>query len=129
MKIQPAVILRLCLLFLACIALFSGCAINQRVISAPVGTTINTVFIENNPAVMMNGLVEEIQSQVNAMGYGAKIYTGERPKEAIHYLQFTANWRWDMAMYLTYFRATLFEVGRILVTAVYDARCGGANPA
>jgi hypothetical protein len=129
MKNSPVVTLGLCSLLTVFASLFSGCVINRRVIPAPVGTRINTVFIENNPAVLMNGMVGEIQSQIAAMGYGAKIYTGERPKEAVHYMQFNANWRWDMAMYLTYFHATLFEDGRVLGTAEYDARYGGANPA
>lgn len=107
--------------------LLSSCAINQRVVSAPAGTVIATVFIQKNPKVLMKGLHEELENQVRAMGYETKTYLGERPKEAKHYIEYSANWKWDMAMYLTYFNATLFEDGRILGTAEYDARSGGAN--
>jgi len=34
---------------------------------------------------------------------------------------------WDMAMYLTYFHATLYEDGRVLGEVEYDAKMGGAN--
>ena len=32
-----------------------------------------------------------------------------------------------MAMYLTYFRATLYENGRVLGEVEYDAKMGGGN--
>ena len=34
---------------------------------------------------------------------------------------------WDIAMYLTYFHATLYEDGRVLGEVEYDAKMGGAN--
>ena len=127
MNKQRVTIIRLCSCLLICAAVFSGCSISQRVIPAPAGTNIDTLYIENNSAVLMSGLVEEIQRQVRSMGYDTKIYSGERPKEAIYCLKYTANWKWDMAMYLTFFHATLLEEDRVLGTAEYDARSGGAN--
>lgn len=115
-------------LLITCASLLSGCgSIKHRVVAVPVGTTIETVYIESNSAVLMDEMVTEIQRQIKAMGYDVKIYAGERPKDAVHCLKFTANWRWDMAMYLTYFHATLLEEERVLGTAEYDARSAGLN--
>jgi hypothetical protein len=105
----------------------SGCTIAQSVRPAPVGTQISKIYVQDNPKLLMDGLVPEVVTQIKALGFDAAVYTGEPPKEAKHTLSLTANWRWDMAMYLFYFQATLFEEGRVLGTAEYDARMGGAN--
>jgi len=106
----------------------AGCAVKTSVVSVPAGTRIGTLYVENNPKVLMNGLLPEILAQIRAQGFQAVAYEGERPKGAADYLTFTANWRWHWAMYLSYFHATLYHDGRILGTAEYDARRVGPNP-
>ncbi len=106
----------------------TGCAVKTSVVSVPAGTRIGTLYVENNPKVLMNGLLPEILAQIRAQGFAAIAYEGERPKGAVDYLTFTANWRWHWAMYLSYFHATLYHDGRILGTADYDARRVGPNP-
>jgi len=109
------------------ITFLSGCAISQDV--QPVDSTeiIQKIYVKENPKVLMEGLLPEIVSQLNALGFESESYSGDLPENAHHYLTFTANWQWDMAMYLTYFRTTLYNQGRILGTAEYDAKSGGAN--
>lgn len=75
----------------------------------------------------MKELVSEIVTQVNELGFESESYEGDRPPEALHYITYTGNWNWDMAMYLTYFRAILYEDGRVLGEVEYDAKMGGAN--
>ncbi len=75
----------------------------------------------------MEGLVDELVQQIEDMGFSSQKYSGDRPEGAKHYLTYTANWQWDMAMYLTYFKATLYEDGRVLGEVEYDAKMGGAN--
>ena len=113
---------------LVALALFSGCTIAQTTVPPPAGTQITKVYVEDNPKVLMKGFLPEVVTQVQALGFETEVYSGIPPKDAKHTLAFTANWRWDMAMYLFYFQATLMENGRILGTAEYDARMGGGNP-
>lgn len=75
----------------------------------------------------MEGLLDELVAQIQGMGFESESYIGDRPANAKHYLTYTANWSWDMAMYLTYFRATLYDDGRVLGEVEYDAKMGGAN--
>jgi hypothetical protein len=88
-------------------------------------TTIKKIYVLKNDKVHMEGLLDEIVKQIEEMGFESESYSGDRPVDAEHYLTFTANWGWDMAMYLVYFRATLYEEGRVLGEVEYDAKmCG-----
>lgn len=111
----------LCLFLL----LLTGCAIKTNINPAPAGTEISTIYIQNNPDVFMDGMLPEIVRQLERMGYATKVYEGERPAGVIHHMEFTANWAWDIAMYLTYFRVELFQDGVPRGRAEYDARLGG----
>lgn len=113
----------------ALIALFvlSGCAISRNVVPVDSGTSIEKIYVLNNEKVHMAELVDEIVSQIASMGFESEKYSGDRPEGAKHYLTYTANWQWDMAMHLTYFRATLYEEGKVLGEVEYDAKMGGAN--
>ncbi len=109
------------------VSLLSGCAISKNVQSADSNTRIQKIYVKDNPKVLMDGLLPEIVTQLQQLGFESEAYTGDRPTNARHYITYTANWNWDMAMYLTYFRATLYDEGRVLGEAEYDAKMGGAN--
>jgi len=107
----------------------TGCSIKQSVDHSQTATMpISRIYVEANERVHMEGLLPEIVTQLEDMGYAVETYPeGERPSNAVHYMTFTANWRWDMAMYLYYFRAMLFEKGVLLGEAEYDASMGGMS--
>lgn len=105
----------------------SGCAISKNTQAVQKGTVIQTIYVAHNDRVLMKECTNELVAQISALGFDAKRYDGDRPKEAKHYFTYTANWQWDMAMYLTYFRGTLYEEGRVLGEIEYDAKMGGAN--
>jgi len=111
------------------IALFAqfGCAISRNVVPVNPGTKIEKIYVMENDKVHMEGLIDEIIKEIKEMGFESESYSGQRPVDAKHYLTFTANWSWDMAMYLTYFRATLYEEGKVLGEVEYDSRMGGAS--
>ena len=60
----------------------------------------------------MNGFHPELTKQIQELGFEVESYDGRPPEAARYYMTYTANWQWDMAMYLTYFEATLFEEGK-----------------
>ena len=115
------------LLGLATALVLSSCAITQHVRPAAQGTTIRKIYVHENPEIHMKGLVPEVVAQIRQLGFAADSYAGVIPAKAIHHMEITANWRWDMAMYLVYFRASLLEDDVVLGVAEYDARMGGAN--
>lgn len=109
------------------VSLLSGCAISQNVMPVDSDVVIHKVYVLENDRVHMERLIDEIVSQLEELGFESEAYAGDRPDEAKHYLTFSANWNWDVAMYLTYFKATLYEDGRVLGEVEYDAKMGGAN--
>jgi hypothetical protein len=114
-------------LLLLCVPMFTGCAIHKSVHPVQRGTKIQTIYVQHNDRVLMKECTNEIVSQLKTLGFDAVRYDGPRPPEAHHTLSYTGNWQWDMAMYLVYFQATLYEDGRELGTVSYDATRGGAN--
>jgi hypothetical protein len=42
---------------------------------------------------------------------------------------YTANWRWDLALYLAFADITIYAGGKKVGRAVYDSLGGGGNPA
>lgn len=115
------------ILLMISMVLFSGCAISRHVTPVDSTITIGKIYVQNNEDVHMKELGTEIVTQVTQLGFESELYSGDRPAEARHYITYTGNWNWDMAMYLTYFRGTLYEDGRVLGEVEYDAKMGGAN--
>jgi hypothetical protein len=107
--------------------LFSGCRITQNVTPVEPGVPIRKVYVLENDKVLMEGFLGELLKQIRDNGIDAETYTGRRAVDAKHHVTYTANWAWDMAMYLTYFHITLYEGDRVLGEAEYDAQHGGAN--
>lgn len=110
------------------VVLLTGCTIARKVESAPAGTRISTIHVQKNTKVLMDGFHPELIAQLEGLGFQVESFEGPRPPEAVHMLTYTANWRWDMAMYLTYFQAMLLENNRILGKVEYDANMGGGRP-
>lgn len=108
-------------------ATLAGCAITQNV--KPVTASgITEVCVKNNPQVMMDGFVKELRSQIEKKGIRTTQFDGERPGSCRHHVEYTANWRWDMAMYLVFAQINVYENGLAVGQATYDARGGGMRP-
>jgi hypothetical protein len=115
--------IRLVLLVTASITL-SQCAITQDVKPAGLSSDVKCISVVRNSKVHMEGLQTEIASQLRGMGYTVSVVDAP-PAGNGHYLTFTANWGWDMAMWLKYFHADLHRGPTVVGSATYDARTGG----
>lgn len=105
----------------------TGCAISQHVVPVDSSAQIEKIHVLHNDRVHMEGINEALVGIFESLGFESELYRGDRPPGALHTFTFTANWTWDMAMYLTYFRGTLLEDGRVIGEVEYDARSGGGN--
>ena len=108
-----------------CILGLTGCAIKREVSPVAMNTEIGKIFVQKNDAVHMEGLFDELISQLRLMGYEAEGFEGAFPQDAEFVMTYTANWNWDMAMYLTYFQANLFKNDDLIGSTTYDAKMGG----
>lgn len=108
-----------------CLAL-TGCSITQTI--DPIESTrASQVCVLDNPEIFMDEFRPEMQKQIEAKGIPTTVYKGDRPAECSHYLEYTANWQWDMAMYLTYAEMRVYDHRGLAGQAVYDARRGGGR--
>ena len=105
----------------------SGCSIARNVVPVDSGKEIDKIYVQYNEKVHMEGMNDELVWQFENLGFRSELYKGDTPDGAIHIFRYTANWSWDMAMYLVYFRGTLYEQGRILGEVEYDAKSGSGN--
>jgi hypothetical protein len=104
----------------------SGCSINRTVV--PIEPPqVSLVCILDNKDVLMDGFQPEIQRQIEAKQIPTKVYSGERPAECSHYIEYKANWKWDMAVYLTYASFLVYDAKGVAGSAFYDARRGAGH--
>lgn len=106
--------------------LLSGCTITQKV--NPVAFTgSKDICIIENPAVratFLQAYAEALQQR----GYTTKTLAPSSPITACPVTStYTANWRWDMAMYMAYAKIVVYHNGTKAGDAVYDATKGGGN--
>jgi len=94
------------LLSVLMLGLLSACAINQNVVALDQSHKITSI---------------------HSHGIETSVYEGNIPEGCQYSLEYTANWAWDLAMYLTYLHIEIREDGNVIASADYDARRGGGN--
>jgi len=113
-------------LLLVVVVLLQGCSINQKV--TPVaGKGIAELTVIENPAVK-NTFLDALKKAVEEQGVAVQVGPAAADPEDYPYaMTYTANWTWDMALYLVYTEINVFEKGEEIGKAVYDSRRGGAR--
>ena len=106
--------------------LLGGCAITTTV-KPLANTKVSQLCIKKNPRVLMDGFLPELESQISNYGITTRTFVESLPIECVHNLEYTANWRWDMAMYLSYAELKVYEKETLVGEAVYDARSGSGR--
>ena len=105
--------------------MLSGCSISTTV--KPVETQISNLCIKRNPAVFMDGFLPELKTQVEQQNISTIIVDDFNKSECTNKLEYTANWAWDLAIYLTYAELNVYENTTLVGQAIYDARWGGGR--
>lgn len=109
------------------LVLLAGCSITQSVKEVAATRPLTELCIVENDKVHMSGFLPELSKQIEALGIKTRVVAGAVPPGCRHHLTYTANWAWDLAMYLTFAELTVHEGDTIIGTANYDARSGGGN--
>jgi len=108
------------------VSVLGGCAIQQTV--TPVSKVEGRqICVIQNPAVRA-GFIQAYERSLVAKGYTVRQLP---PSAAITDCPvtstYTANWRWDLALYMAYAEIKVFSNGRPAGEVKYDALRGGAN--
>lgn len=106
--------------------MLGGCAITTTV-KPLTNAKVSPLCIKKNPSVMMDGFLPELESQISSYGITTRSFVETLPMECVRSLEYTANWRWDMAMYLSYAELKIYENTTLIGEAVYDARSGSGR--
>ncbi len=108
-----------------CIAL-TGCAIHQTV--RPVEQFEDKqVCIVESPSVRA-GFLDAYKRALVAKGYVVKqLPQSASLVECPITSTYTATWQWDLAIYMAYAEITVYNNGKPIGKATYDARRGGGN--
>jgi hypothetical protein len=115
-------ILGVCAFAVACV----GCAIHQRIDPVP-RLESRELCIVNNPNVR-EGFLATYQAALTARGFRTKVLEPTAAPDACPLTStYTANWRWDLALYMAFADITIYSNGKKVGQAVYDSLGGGGN--
>lgn len=104
----------------------SGCSITQTV--EPVASYDNDILCVVENEDVREGFLEALESSLTGQQVDYSVVDGRAVPEACRWtLTYTANWRWDLAMYMAYAEIKVFEGQSLKGSATYDAIRGGAN--
>ena len=108
-------------------ALLTGCAITQEV--RPVGKLESReVCLIENPAVSQPGFLIAYRQALADKGYSVKqLPPTATVNDCPITSRYTANWRWDLAMYMAFADIRVYREGQQVGQATYDSLKGGAN--
>jgi hypothetical protein len=114
------------LVSMAALVLLQGCTISQNV--KGVGDKgITQIKIIENTAVKSQFL-EALKTATEKQGVTLEVIpSSSLPKDSPYAMTYTANWAWDMALYLVYTEINVYQNGQEIGKAVYDARRGSGN--
>ncbi len=104
----------------------TGCSITQSI--EPLDAVdVSLVCVLDNPEIHMAGFQPEMRELIEQRGIRTDVYSGSRPARCSHYLEHTANWKWDLAMYLSYADLRVYDAQGLAGQATYDARSGSGR--
>ena len=104
----------------------SGCSIKQNIEPAELTNDTQLCIIENK--AVREGFLTELTKVLDEKGIRYIVvdqgYANSNCEWTVNY---TANWEWDLTLYMSYAAINVYRNGRLDGSAVYDSRSGGAN--
>jgi hypothetical protein len=112
----------------ALLLLATGCSIVQEV--KPVVKTDlpgKEICVAEN-ADVRQGFLEAYRAALERKGFTVRVLPpGSGITQCPLLTTYTANWRWDLALYMAYARMTVYRDGKAIGRATYDALLGGGR--
>lgn len=108
------------------VAAMTGCAIHQTV--KPVERfSDKQICVIENPSVKA-GFIEAYKRALTAKGYVVKqLPSSASIIECNITSTYSANWRWDLALYMAFAEIKVYNNGKPTGEAKYDSQRGGGN--
>ncbi|AZQ12225.1 Sbal_3080 family lipoprotein [Shewanella khirikhana] len=107
-------------------SLLGGCSIKQHVDPANINQQA-TVCVLENPDVR-EGFLQEVEKVLREKQINYQVVKELDASNNCEWTAtYTANWAWDLALYMVYAEIKVYHQGKLDGQAIYDARMGGAN--
>jgi hypothetical protein len=106
--------------------LFSACSIKQTVDSADINREASVCVVENTKVREGFLLALEESLVLKNIKY-VVVEPNDRDAQCDAKITYTANWTWDLAIYMTYAEINLYSDGKLAGKATYDSRMGGGR--
>ena len=105
-----------------------ACSIKQNVRPVtPADLATREICIRENKTVR-EGFLEAYRQALESKGFSVRVLDPDAGIRACPLLTtYTANWRWDLALYMAYAELTVFRDGNEIGKATYDALMGGGR--
>ena len=107
-------------------ALAIGCSITTRVDPLP-SVSMPSVCIHENEAVWSKQFLPMLRDQLGRHGISTTVFGEDRPADCRWHLEYEAQWKWDLAVYLRYADIRVFDGDALVGRATYDARDGSGR--
>lgn len=104
----------------------SACSIKQKIDPIEVTSTTEVCIVENKD--VRQGFLAEFEKVLQQKQIKYRLIQELDAQNGCEWTAtYTANWAWDLALYMVYAEIKVFYQGRLDGEAIYDARMGGAN--
>lgn len=113
---------------LACIltlTALTGCTIKQEIKSAEVANNAELCIIEDTD--VRAGFLKAFEKSLQENQVKYRVTNSEAAKSCEWTAKYTANWAWDLALYMVYAEIKVYQNEKLAGEAIYDARRGGGN--
>lgn len=111
----------------AALPLLAACAITQTVSPVEPFEGKEICVIENQ-SVVQAGFLPTYRQKLEGKGYTVRVLPADaKVTDCPVTSTYTANWRWDLALYMAYADLRIFTNGKQAGQATYDSLSGGAN--
>lgn len=106
----------------------SGCSIKQTVTPATLSAELAPEICMIPAPNLRAGFTTAYQASLTEKGFRTRLMTpGSSPDRCALATTFIGNWGWDLALYMKYADIRVYERGRQVGHAEYDARWGGGR--
>jgi len=104
----------------------SACSIKQKIDPIEVTSSTEVCIVENKD--VREGFLKEFEKVLQQKQIKYRIVQELDAQNGCEWTAtYTANWAWDLALYMVYAEIKVFYQGKLDGEAIYDARMGGAN--
>jgi hypothetical protein len=110
------------LVVVAAVVVLVGCASAQQNVNPVSKLSVKQMCIVQNPQVSQAGFLDALQLAMRQKGMDVQVVSpGAGPAACPQVVQYTANYRWDLALYLAYAEIRVYQDQREVGLARYDA--------